>query len=100
MNFSGLLMTDNWCRSTLRMHWNIEWFGGISELITWSQVPAIAALSPQQLAEFSTDLRLTKEDLLALKASSVVHCCQKYLFDIENATTHLSVLESVRGIAG
>lgn len=93
-------MTDDWCKSTLRMHWNIEWYGGITELIAWSKVPAINELTQEQLAEFSTDLRLTSLDLLALKASSVFHCCQQYLYDIENATTHQSVQEAVRGIAG
>lgn len=93
-------MSDDWCKSTLRMHWNIEWNGGISELICWPDVPNIDDLSAEQLAEFSVDLRLKNLDLKALKASSIEFCCQQYLLDIENANTHQSVLEAIRGITG
>lgn len=87
---SNILLSDEWCRNTLRMHWNIEYHGGINEIINDTQ--------PEP--DFNSNLKLTNENLNALKASSVLYCCQKYLYEIQNATTHGQVIECLRGLYG
>lgn len=95
--FSDSFMSDNWCRSTLRMHWNIEYYGGMGEIINWSM--DLHGIS-EEAAKHNASLRLTAQDLKALRATSILYCCQEYLYNIQNATTHEDVLDSLRGLSG
>lgn len=88
-------MSDEWCRSTLRIHWSIEWCGGINKIINSFQ----SSNNLENIeGQFSSELMLKNVDHAALKSSSIFYCCQKFLFDIQNGTTHETVIHSIQGL--
>lgn len=84
-------LSETW-NSTLRIHWNLELFGGVNEILKSSNIKS------KQNITFNSDLRLLAQDLVALKATSIPFCCEEFLVRIQNATTHEDVFEAIRGL--
>ncbi|XP_031350383.1 rotatin isoform X3 [Photinus pyralis] len=80
------LLSDKWCRNSIQIHWNSEWFGGFAEILRWKEI---------QHSEFSSDLRLNNNSLLILKSSCLEYCIFQCLMDIQNAISHSSIVDSI-----
>jgi hypothetical protein len=94
-------LKDEDCYALLRLCWNVEWFGGLEVVLSWSEVPPnFDTMKEGKLSLFAEELRLLERDLSCLKATAVAHRCKQHLYDIQNATTHQAVLKSVACISG
>ncbi|PSN54415.1 hypothetical protein C0J52_10976 [Blattella germanica] len=94
------LLENEACAPFLRLFWNIEWFGGLDVVLNWPTVPPNGAVSAEQLTRFSSELRLTEEDLLSLKLTAISQRCKLLLFEVQNATSHLAVMKSLGTLTG
>jgi hypothetical protein len=97
---AGELLEHEGCYSLLRLCWNVEWFGGLDVVLSWSEVPPSVAVNEEELSGFAQELRLLEGDLSCLKATAVAHRCKQHLYDIQNATTHQAVLKSLSCVTG
>ncbi|KAJ9599098.1 hypothetical protein L9F63_010435, partial [Diploptera punctata] len=89
------LLKEEGCSSLLRLCWNVEWFNGLETVLNWPAPPPNAAVSADQLSEFSRELRLTEADLNCLKITAMSHRCKQHLFDIQSANSHEAVTRSI-----
>ncbi|KAK5645259.1 hypothetical protein RI129_006559 [Pyrocoelia pectoralis] len=90
------LLSDKWCQNSIQIHWNSEWFGGFSEILQWKEIQ----YSTTANCDFNSDLRLTNNTLLLLKCSSLEYCISQCLIDIQNGTSHNSIIESIAKLEG
>jgi hypothetical protein len=97
---SGDLLKHEDCHALLRLCWNVEWFGGVEVVLSRSEVPPNEAVNDKRLCGFAEELRLLAADLRCLKAAALDHRCRQHLCDIQNATTHQAVVESLACISG
>lgn len=74
--------------SSIQIQWNCEIFGGLSEILYWTQ----PAYENNEVVEI---LRLTDYDLACLKASSIEYCIELYLQDIQNGNSHEEVVNAL-----
>lgn len=89
-------MSDEWSKSCVQVHWNSEWFGGFEEILKWEHVKYTEA----DLKEFSQQMCLTNNDLWMLKNSCLEFCINKCLMNVQNGTSHSSVIESLIRLEG
>ncbi|XP_071558418.1 rotatin [Temnothorax nylanderi] len=68
----------------IRQYWAWEWNGGINML--WK------CLDDLKDSEIAQKLMILEKDLLSLQCSFPQYCCQQQLYNIQNSTTHHSVM--------
>ena len=78
----------------------MEWFNGLEAILNWPAPPPNAAVSADQLSEFSRELRLAEADLNCVKVTAMSYRCKQHMFDIQNATCHEAVMNSVSCLNG
>lgn len=101
ISVAGDLLKNEDCFALLRLCWNVEWFGGLEVILSWSEVPpTFDTVKEGKLSGFADELRLLEGDLNCLNATAVTHRCKQHLYDIQNATTHQAVLKSLTCITG
>jgi len=101
ISVAGDLLKHEDCYALLRLCWNVEWFGGLEVILSWSAVPpTFDTVKGGKLSGFADELRLLEGDLSCLKATAVTDRCKQHLYDIQNATTHQAVLKSITCITG
>jgi hypothetical protein len=101
ISVAGDLLKHEDCFALLRLCWNVEWFGGLEVILSWSEVPpTFDTVKEGKLSGFADELKLLEGDLSCLKATAVTHRCKQHLYDIQNATTHQAVLKSLTCITG
>lgn len=75
------LLSNKWGLNSIQIHFSIEWFGGLNNLLQWPDVKSAND------ADFDDTLLLTSVDLLFLKHSCLKYCIQQQLKDIQNSTS-------------
>lgn len=80
----------------LQVHWTLEWFGGVDQILKWESVEG----EHRRCDNFDERLLLTEYGLMLLKNCSLERCCKKYLMDVQNATTHVAVLDGIARLTG
>ncbi|XP_018306110.1 rotatin [Mycetomoellerius zeteki] len=68
----------------IRQYWAWEWNGGVNML--WK------CLDDLKDSEIAQKLMILENDLLSLRYSFPQYCCQQQLYNIQNSTTHYSVM--------
>lgn len=76
----------------LRVYWNIEWFGSISQVLALNNEDLKKNIFSPFLPK---DMLLRPEDLRSLKECSIGFGIKKMLFDVQNATTHETVITAL-----
>nr|XP_012230900.1 PREDICTED: LOW QUALITY PROTEIN: rotatin [Linepithema humile] len=68
----------------IRQYWAWEWNDGVNML--WK------CLGDLENSEISDKLKILEKDFLTLQYSFPQYCCQQQLYNIQNSTTHYSVM--------
>ncbi|KAI4460709.1 rotatin [Holotrichia oblita] len=92
--FIEILLQDKYCLQSLQIHWNSEWFGGFSELLTGKEI------NYTDTDDFNTILRLSHVDLMQIQSTSMEYCIDKCLKMVQNATKHQDVVDSLIKLTG
>lgn len=87
-------MQDKYCLQSLQIHWNSEWFGGFSVILTGKE------LNYTDTDDFNTVLRLSHIDLIQIRSTSMEYCINKCLKVVHNATSHQDVVDSFIKLTG
>lgn len=88
------LTSDNWCMSSIQIHWNSEWFGGFENVLKWKEVSY-----EKKENNFDDILKMSGEDLIALKNTHVKNCIGEDLKEIQNGSSHEIVQEVINNLS-
>ncbi|CAG9862356.1 unnamed protein product [Phyllotreta striolata] len=90
------ITSDRWSLCSIQIQWNAEIFGGFDKLMKWDEILYQDHSSAYNFVEF---LKLSKYDLKCIKNSSINYCISLFLTDIQNATSHCSVIQALDNLA-
>lgn len=82
------MISDRWSLTSIQIQWNIELFGGFEELVRQTEID-------YEKIDCADVLKLNHYDLEVVKTSSVHYCLAYYLNQMENSTSHATVVESI-----
>lgn len=83
-----VMISDRWCLTSIQIQWNCELLGGFQELVQQREID-------YNKIDCADILKLNPYDLERVKTSSVHYCVSHYLNQIENSTSHATVVESI-----
>lgn len=87
-SLAAVILTDKWCKTSIQIHWNSEWYGGFQELLNWSDVNYAEE-------EFDDKLKLNSNILLALRNSSIEMNVKSTLVEVQNGTNHTNIHNAI-----
>lgn len=91
---TDVLLRNEECRIFLATAWNLSYFKGEQSPLLWS-AKNLPPKVPVALKNFSSALLLNKKNLQILQASAILNVCQKQLICIQEAATHVDVINSL-----
>ncbi|XP_060527472.1 rotatin [Cylas formicarius] len=88
-SFYDSITKNRWALSSLQIQWNAEMRGGFEKLLEINDLDSNGDIETEAI------LQLNKCDLQIIKTSCIDHCIEKLLFAIQNATSHMGVIDSI-----